>query len=85
MNARIVQLVPQDSGEKRRARTMADMRCALHASGIELARIATLGDAEAAKAMRNWVDRLQHQVNRGETLADEFQELTESVIDEGSE
>ena len=85
MNAQVIELVPRESGESRRARTIADMRHALHSLGLELQHISTLGDAEAAVAMKRWADRAQHQVNRGETLADEFSELAESNTDENSE
>ncbi len=85
MNARILEL-PRETAEARRKRTIANMRNALRSLELDLQKIATMGNAEAARAMQNVADRAQHQVvSCAESLADEFRELRDAELEEGSE
>lgn len=73
MNASVHEFPMSARAEARRLRTLHGIRSGIHALSMELARVATLGDDEAAIALREWARRMTAQVARGEAIAEEFE------------
>lgn len=86
MSAQVVHLRIASTTDRRRADTIRDMAVALAATELATrATLPTLGNREAyllAMALR---DKLDNQVARFETLADEFRELAEADEAENTE
>jgi hypothetical protein len=82
MNASVHVFPMSARAEARRLRTIHGIRAGMHALSLELARVATLGDDEAAVALRDWARRMTAQVVRGETLAEEYEALASEAFEE---
>ena len=82
MNASVHQFPVSARAEARRLRTLHGIRAGLHALGMELGRIATLEDDEAAIALREWARRMIAQAARGESLAGEFEALASEAFEQ---
>ena len=82
MNASVHQFPMSARAEARRLRTLYGIRAGMHALSMELSRVATLGDDEAALALREWARRMRAQVARGEALAEEFEGLATEAFEQ---
>lgn len=82
MQASVHQFPMSARAEARRLRTLHGIRTGMQALSMELARVATLADDEAAIALREWARRMTAQVVRGETLAEEFEALASEAFEQ---
>lgn len=82
MNAVVHQFPMSARAEARRLRTIHGIRAGMHALSMELARVGTLGDDEAAAALRDWARRMTAQVARGTALAEEYEALASEAFEQ---
>lgn len=80
MNAPIslIDVAAEKRNESRRVRTLQNMRASLHALGIELGRIETLGNRERADALWKVRGTFKHLDLSARSLQDESQELADA-------
>lgn len=85
MSAAVIPL-PERRAERRRATMLRDIAVGLENRALTLREVVpTLGNAQAAVALKVMHLQLESELVRIETLMDEYRELAEQETDEGSE